>query len=868
MRRLNIIFLLICTKIFSQSLTDNLLLHYTFEGDTNDSSVNGNHAINFGATFVDDRFGNPNSAIYFDGIDDYINFPNISELKPNLPVSFSFWINYDSTDLDDREVFNTSFEDDRNTGVFFNSQASTGNYAINYGDGSYSYVSSTRRSYVSNSSIQVNSWHQIIIIVNSANDMKIYFDCSESGGVYSGSGGALQYSDSPGCIGRHDRNLGVPANYFKGAIDDFRYWDRALTDENVAELLSSTFTSSVSFTNMTGCDSDDGAITIADLEPNVNYTITYNYLGSLVILNIESDGTGETTILGLPEGVYEEILITNDATGCSSDLGQITIEAPNIEAQISSTDPTSCNSFDGIISISDLLASESYTVSYTLDNVSESVTTTSSASGIIEITGLGAGTYESITIVEVSSGCSGNLVGQVLVSPSFTASISSTNPTSCNSSDGIISISGLLASEDYTVSYTLNNVQETVSTTSNTSGAIEINGLDSGNYESISIEEASSGCSGNLANQVLNSPNFSASISSTNPSSCGVSDGVITISGLLVNSNYEVSFLKDSVLESRTLTSNPDGELQLNNLDSGVFEDIFIEEQATTCSINLGQIFLDAPDFNVSIISITASRCVDADPRVVISVPSMNSAYSVSYTKDAGSVKTTGYFSGVNRELILDGLGAGVYENVVVAEDATGCSVNLGQITLETLSFQAEIRRSESTDCDFQKGGFVISGLAVNSNYTVSFSKDSVMESSALSSNGSGELHLTDLAFGEYDDILVTDNHTGCSDDLGDMSLSCERQVPECFEVKPFFTPNDDGYNDTWSLEMKSASCLYELHIYDRYGKLLKTLSPENKEWDGTYRGANMPSTDYWFVVTYNEDGTRLKFQSHFTLVR
>src|SRR5690606_41697402 len=83
-------------------------------GDTNDSSINGNDGINFGATFANDRFGNPNSAIYFDGVNDYVNFPNISELKPDLPISFSFWIKYESYNSDDRDVFNTSFEEDRN----------------------------------------------------------------------------------------------------------------------------------------------------------------------------------------------------------------------------------------------------------------------------------------------------------------------------------------------------------------------------------------------------------------------------------------------------------------------------------------------------------------------------------------------------------------------------------------------------------------------------------------------------------------------------------------------------------------------------------------------------------------------------------
>lgn len=225
--------------MYSQDLTDGLLLEYTFDNTTDDSSGNNFHAINNGAVFVQDRFGNENSAILFDGIDDFLELPNVSELKPQLPLSFSFWIRYDSDLSTDRDVFNTSFEEDRSSGVFFNSQSSTSKYAVNFGDGDFSYTASTRRTYVTDSFINTGVWAQVVVVVNSATDMLIYVNCDEKGGVFSGSGGDLVYSDTPGNIGRHDRDLGLPANYFKGAIDDFRYWDRALTQGDVNILCGS-----------------------------------------------------------------------------------------------------------------------------------------------------------------------------------------------------------------------------------------------------------------------------------------------------------------------------------------------------------------------------------------------------------------------------------------------------------------------------------------------------------------------------------------------------------------------------------------------------------------------------------------------------
>ena len=82
-----------------------------------------------------------------------------------------------------------------------------------------------------------------------------------------------------------------------------------------------------------------------------------------------------------------------------------------------------------------------------------------------------------------------------------------------------------------------------------------------------------------------------------------------------------------------------------------------------------------------------------------------------------------------------------------------------------------------------------------------------------------------------------------------------------------YFTPNGDGIHDTWNiigLNQPDA----KLYIFDRYGKLLRQLSPTGIGWDGTYIGAQLPSTDYWFTLDYSENGTQKQFKSHFSLKR
>ncbi len=80
-----------------------------------------------------------------------------------------------------------------------------------------------------------------------------------------------------------------------------------------------------------------------------------------------------------------------------------------------------------------------------------------------------------------------------------------------------------------------------------------------------------------------------------------------------------------------------------------------------------------------------------------------------------------------------------------------------------------------------------------------------------------------------------------------------------------YFTPNQDGYHDTWQVIGGDTLQGAKIYIYDRFGKLLKQLDPLGAGWDGTFNGAPMPSSDYWYTVTLN-DGT--SFRGHFALKR
>lgn len=106
--------------------------------------------------------------------------------------------------------------------------------------------------------------------------------------------------------------------------------------------------------------------------------------------------------------------------------------------------------------------------------------------------------------------------------------------------------------------------------------------------------------------------------------------------------------------------------------------------------------------------------------------------------------------------------------------------------------------------------------------------------------------------------VFVQDIENSCGTTQQDISV---------IGFPKFFTPNNDGENDTWQVYGISRAFQSEtkILIYSRYGKLLKELSPLEKGWDGNFNGQILPTDDYWFSVIL-EDG-RI-FKDHFTLKR
>jgi len=86
-----------------------------------------------------------------------------------------------------------------------------------------------------------------------------------------------------------------------------------------------------------------------------------------------------------------------------------------------------------------------------------------------------------------------------------------------------------------------------------------------------------------------------------------------------------------------------------------------------------------------------------------------------------------------------------------------------------------------------------------------------------------------------------------------------------------FFTPNNDGHNDTWAI-LGVNETFYsnsKIYIFDRYGKFITSIKPNEVGWDGLFNGQQLPATDYWFTAELIDSTGIIRIRKgHFSLIR
>ncbi|KAB1153350.1 T9SS type B sorting domain-containing protein [Tenacibaculum aiptasiae] len=157
------------------------------------------------------------------------------------------------------------------------------------------------------------------------------------------------------------------------------------------------------------------------------------------------------------------------------------------------------------------------------------------------------------------------------------------------------------------------------------------------------------------------------------------------------------------------------------------------------------------------------------------------------------------------------------------------------------------------------------------------------------SENNSIKINTSNIGFGNYEFSLLDSNSNTIYDYQkipffdnlkGGIYTILIKDINKCgvqsfvisiISYPKFFTPNQDGVNDTWHI-LGIGKSFYkkgDVKIYNRFGKLLKTLFIDSSGWDGTSEGVKLPSNDYWFYAELTDPkGTVITKKGSFSLIR
>lgn len=161
----------------------------------------------------------------------------------------------------------------------------------------------------------------------------------------------------------------------------------------------------------------------------------------------------------------------------------------------------------------------------------------------------------------------------------------------------------------------------------------------------------------------------------------------------------------------------------------------------------------------------------------------------------------------------------------------------------------------------------VRSGAATGATYEINDFRGS-LNSVTLTAQGSGTYRYS-LDGTTYQDSPIFENlpagvYTFYIEDIN----GCGPVYSRTFYILDYpksFTPNNDGYNDTWRIPFMSTRPAISVMIFDRFGQLITGFTGASTGWDGTLNGSALPAADYWFAITL-ENGDVVK--GHFSLIR
>jgi gliding motility-associated-like protein len=367
--------------------------------------------------------------------------------------------------------------------------------------------------------------------------------------------------------------------------------------------------------------------------------------------------------------------VSQTVNGCESDRTPVTVNVYAIPAAPTVTSNSPVCSGDTI----SLIANSTTTGSAFQWTGPNSFTDTGITVDILNAQSSNAGVY---SVTASLNGC---------VSPATTTTVvinptpvitggTPQNPTTCNGTNGQITLNGLTANTSYTLNYMKNNVAQTpVTGTTNGSGQFVLTGLSAGTYSSfyVVLNNCSSAIAGPFT--LTDPPSPSITLVTTNSSNCTTPNGTITINGLTAGS-YAVNYSYNGTPQTAQNVTITGNQIVLNNLPDGSYTNITVTNTVTNCVSNILTATIGAPTVPTIYATLTnPNTCNTSTGSILITGLTTGTSYTVHYTQNGNAQTVTQ--TATNGGVTISNLPAGSYTNIFVV--INGCSSNvLGPLSL------------------------------------------------------------------------------------------------------------------------------------------------------------------------------------------
>ena len=222
------------------SLQQGLLGMWTFCGNAQDVSSYSNDGTLNGPSNAQGKLNQDNTAYNFDGSDDYISLNDSFFNADSSVASFTFYTLFKVDQLNPTTAQHIFAKEGYWRTIYLSAtRLNDGDYHFRFGGSQ----PSPQQYFGINSNLEydINTWYNVVVTFNNG-ELKIYVD-GELDNTTTTPMTTIDWSflsqgnsTSTNHFGNQLTN-GGPENYFDGTIDDFMYWNRVLT-QNEIELLN------------------------------------------------------------------------------------------------------------------------------------------------------------------------------------------------------------------------------------------------------------------------------------------------------------------------------------------------------------------------------------------------------------------------------------------------------------------------------------------------------------------------------------------------------------------------------------------------------------------------------------------------------